>query len=136
MEHVTVFGVTAQTFRNHFLKENAACPRSFPREAIHYAEEVCFVPENPTTKWAHIQMKLSIACSESEWSINDLYVNDIFWLEELTLVKRAIIEIVLVPEASERLPDEIEREILTELCEGFLRIPWSYEIGRVKVIET
>lgn len=52
------------------------------------------------------------------------------------MVKRAIIEIVLVPEASERLPDEIEREILTELCEGFLRIPWSYEIGRVKVVET
>jgi hypothetical protein len=51
------------------------------------------------------------------------------------LVKKAIIEIILIPEASKELAKEIEQEILAELREGFLRIPWSYEIGRVKVID-
>ena len=60
----------------------------------------------------------------------------VVFIEGMNLVKKAIIEIVLVPEASEKLPEEIEREILAELCEGFLRIPWSYEVGRVRVIET
>ena len=56
--------------------------------------------------------------------------------EGMNLVKKAIIELVLIPEANEKSTKEIEREILAELCEDFLRIPWSYEIGRVKVIET
>jgi hypothetical protein len=58
------------------------------------------------------------------------------FIEGMNLVRKAIIEIVLIPEANEKLPEEIEREILAELCEGFLRIPWSYEMGRVRVIET
>jgi hypothetical protein len=52
------------------------------------------------------------------------------------MVRKVIIELLLVPESIEKKPAEIEMEILTELCEGFLRIPWSYEIERVRVIET
>ena len=52
------------------------------------------------------------------------------------MVKKVIIEILLVPESLNKQSDEIEDEILKEFREGFLVIPWSYEIEKVSVVET
>lgn len=51
------------------------------------------------------------------------------------MVKKVIIEVILVPESLDKRSDEIKEEILKEFREGFLKIPWSYEIEKVKVIE-
>lgn len=52
------------------------------------------------------------------------------------MVKKIIIEILLVPESLDKRSDEIEGEILKEFRESFLRIPWSYEIEKIRVVET
>ena len=52
------------------------------------------------------------------------------------MVKRAIVEILLVPESLDKRSDEIEDEILKEFREGFLMIPWSAEIGKIRVVDT
>jgi len=52
------------------------------------------------------------------------------------MVKKVIIEILLVPESLDKESDEIEGEILKEFREGFLMIPWSYEIEKISVVET
>jgi len=52
------------------------------------------------------------------------------------MVKKLIIEVILVPESLYKPSDEIKDEILKELHEGFPLIPWSYEIEKVSVVET
>ena len=52
------------------------------------------------------------------------------------MVKKVIIEIILVPESFDEQSDKIKEEILKELREGFSLIPWSYEIEHVRVVET
>jgi len=52
------------------------------------------------------------------------------------MTKKVIIEILLIPESLERKSQEIVDDILKEFREGFLRIPWSYEIEKIRVIET
>jgi len=52
------------------------------------------------------------------------------------MAKKLIIEILLVPESLNKKSDEIESEILKEFKEGFLRIPWSYEIEKIRVVDT
>jgi hypothetical protein len=50
------------------------------------------------------------------------------------MTKKLIIEILLVPESLDKKSAEIESEILKEFNEDFLRIPWSYKIEKVRVI--
>jgi len=50
------------------------------------------------------------------------------------MVNKAIIEITLVPEALEKFPEEIEKEILRALRQNFIHIPWCNRIEKVKVI--
>ena len=52
------------------------------------------------------------------------------------MVKKAIIEILLVPESLDKPSDEIEDEILKEFREGFLMIPWSAKIEKIRVVDT
>jgi len=52
------------------------------------------------------------------------------------IVKKVIVEILRVPESLDKRSDEIEGEILNEFCEGFLRIPGSYKIEKIRVVET
>jgi hypothetical protein len=52
------------------------------------------------------------------------------------IVKKVIIEILLVPQSLDKPFDEIDDEILKEFREGFLMIPWGYKIEKIKVIET
>jgi len=52
------------------------------------------------------------------------------------MVKKVIIEIPLIPESLDKRSDEIEEEILKEIHEGFLRVPWGYEVEKIKVVET
>ncbi len=52
------------------------------------------------------------------------------------MVKKVIIEILLVPESLDKRSDEIEDEILKEFREGPLMIPWSCEIEKISVVET
>jgi len=52
------------------------------------------------------------------------------------MVKKIIIEILLVPESLDKQPDEIVDDILKEFHEGFLTIPWSCEIEKIRVVET
>jgi len=52
------------------------------------------------------------------------------------MVKKVIIEILLVPQSLDKSSDEIEDEILKEFREGFLMIPWGYKIEKIKVVET
>lgn len=52
------------------------------------------------------------------------------------MVKKVIIEVLLVPESLNKRSDEIREEILKAFREGFLVIPWSYDIEKIKIIET
>lgn len=52
------------------------------------------------------------------------------------MVKKVIIEILLVPESLDKSSDEIKDEILKEFREGPSMIPWSCEIAKIKVVET
>ena len=52
------------------------------------------------------------------------------------MVKKVIIEILLVPQSLDKPSDENEDEILKEFREGFLMIPWGYKIEKIKVVET
>jgi hypothetical protein len=49
--------------------------------------------------------------------------------------KKAVIEILLVPESAAEQSKRIEKEILKEFRKHFLTIPWFYEIKKVKVTE-
>lgn len=52
------------------------------------------------------------------------------------MVKKTIIEILLIPESLGKRSTEIEDEILKELCEIFLMIPWACKIAKIRVVET
>jgi hypothetical protein len=52
------------------------------------------------------------------------------------MVKRAIIELFLVEESAAKTNEEIEKEILDDLCEGRAVIPWCKKVEKVTVIET
>lgn len=52
------------------------------------------------------------------------------------MVKKAVIEILLVPESLDKPPGEIEAEILREFLEGFIMIPWGAKIEKIRVIDT
>jgi hypothetical protein len=49
------------------------------------------------------------------------------------MVKKAIIEITLVDESSEKTNKEIEKEICDELSENTHVIPWAAKIDRMTV---
>lgn len=51
------------------------------------------------------------------------------------MVKKVIIEVLLVPEAINKSSAKIESEILREFSEGFLLIPWGQKIERLRVVE-
>jgi len=51
------------------------------------------------------------------------------------MAKKAIIEVLLIPESRSRSPEEIKDEILREFQEGFLRIPYCESIEKVKIVE-
>lgn len=52
------------------------------------------------------------------------------------MVKKAIIELLLVEESAAKTNKEIEKEIFNEFFEGKLVIPWCKKVERVTVIET
>jgi hypothetical protein len=52
------------------------------------------------------------------------------------MVKKVIMKILLVPESVDKRSDEIAEDILKEFREGFLMIPWSREIEKIRVVET
>jgi len=56
-----------------------------------------------------------------------------FW-GDLKVVRKVVIEAILVPESADKHPREIEREILREIC-GALVIPWCDKIEKVVVVE-
>jgi len=49
--------------------------------------------------------------------------------------RKVVIEILLVPESLTRSSREIEEEILKEFIEGYLVIPWSEKIEKIRVVE-
>jgi len=49
------------------------------------------------------------------------------------MVKKAIIEILLVEGADEKPSEDLEKEILEEISTYPARIPWMREVTRVKV---
>jgi hypothetical protein len=51
------------------------------------------------------------------------------------VVKKALIEISLVEESSEKTNDEIASEIFNEISEGRTVIPWCKQVEKVTVIE-
>jgi hypothetical protein len=51
------------------------------------------------------------------------------------MVKKALIEISLVEESSEKTNDEIAGEIFNEISEGRIVIPWCKQVEKVAVIE-
>jgi len=51
------------------------------------------------------------------------------------MVKKALIEISLVEESSEKTNDEIANEIFNEISEGRTLIPWCKQVEKVAVIE-
>jgi len=51
------------------------------------------------------------------------------------VVKKALIEISLVEESSEKTNDEIASEIFNEISEGRTVIPWCKQVEKVAVIE-
>jgi hypothetical protein len=56
-------------------------------------------------------------------------------MEVKRMVKKAIIEISLVEESSEKTNAEISGEIFTEISEGRTVIPWCKQVEKVAVIE-
>ncbi len=52
------------------------------------------------------------------------------------MVKKAIIEIVLVDESSEKTNKEIEREISAELSENLHTIPWAAKMEKMTIAES
>jgi len=52
------------------------------------------------------------------------------------MVKKAIIEVLLVPESLNKRSKEIENEILKEFQEGLLIIPYGDKIEKIKIVET
>jgi len=58
------------------------------------------------------------------------------YIEVRKMVKKAIIEILLVPESLDKSCEEIEEEILKEFQEGFLIIPYCDRVEKIKIIET
>jgi hypothetical protein len=51
------------------------------------------------------------------------------------MVKKVIIEILLVEESSERTNDEIASEIFADISEGRTVIPWCKQVSKVAVTE-
>ena len=51
------------------------------------------------------------------------------------MFKKAIIEISLVEESSEKTNDEIASEIFNDISEGKTVIPWCKQVEKVAVIE-
>jgi len=51
------------------------------------------------------------------------------------MVKKAIIEISLVEESSEKTNDEIVSEIFNDISEGRIVIPWCKQVEKVAVVE-
>jgi len=51
------------------------------------------------------------------------------------MVKKVIIQILLVQESLDKPSGEIEDKILKEFQEGSLTIPWSAEIEKIKVVD-
>jgi hypothetical protein len=51
------------------------------------------------------------------------------------MVKKAIIEISLVEESTEKANKEIEKEIFNDVSEGRLVIPWCKKVEKVSVTE-
>jgi len=52
------------------------------------------------------------------------------------MVKKAIIEVLLVPESFNKRSEEIEKEIWREFQEGLLMIPYGERIEKIKIVET
>jgi hypothetical protein len=52
------------------------------------------------------------------------------------MIKKAIIEVVLVEESSEKTNKEIEREISAELSENLHAIPWAAKLEKANVTES
>jgi hypothetical protein len=50
-------------------------------------------------------------------------------------MKKVVIEAVLVPEASNKCSEEIEKEIIWEIQRGSIIIPWCDRIEKVKVVD-
>jgi hypothetical protein len=50
-----------------------------------------------------------------------------------SVVKRAVIQVLLVDESTERMNKEIEDEIIEELSRNLHLIPWAAEIEKVRV---
>jgi hypothetical protein len=51
------------------------------------------------------------------------------------MVKKVVIEAVLVPESSNERPEEIEKQILREIRCGNLIIPWCARVEKVRVAD-
>ena len=50
-------------------------------------------------------------------------------------MKKAIIEVQLIKEATETSNEELEKEILQELSDELPKIPWQGKIKKVTVVE-
>lgn len=51
----------------------------------------------------------------------------------MSMVKRVVIEVLLVDESGKRLDEEIKEEILEELSKNLHVIPWAAKIEKVTV---
>jgi len=51
------------------------------------------------------------------------------------MVRKVIIEAILVPESLNTWSKEIEKEILKEIRHGPLSIPWCSKVEKVRVVE-
>jgi hypothetical protein len=49
------------------------------------------------------------------------------------MVKKAVIEVLLVEESAERMNEEVEREIFEELSKNLHVIPWAAKSEKVTV---
>jgi hypothetical protein len=49
------------------------------------------------------------------------------------MVKKAVIEILLVDESAERSDEEIRKEIFEELCKNLHAVPWAAKIEKITV---